>query len=125
MTVQLGATARDSGSCGGDLGPSGCQAHRVLDLIDGKWSVDVLLALKHGPVRHGQLRRAIGGVSQKMLTQTLRDLERARLVSREVRESTVTTVEYSLAPAGHSLLALLRQMHDWAVENISRPAYTT
>ncbi|MCP3804850.1 helix-turn-helix transcriptional regulator [Allokutzneria sp. A3M-2-11 16] len=87
----------------------------VLDLVRGKWSVEVLLALENGPARHGQLLRRVSGVSQKMLTQTLRELERARVVRREVGEEAVLSVEYSLTRTGESLLGLLRHVHEWAL----------
>lgn len=99
-----------------------CPAQRALDLIADKWTLLVLLALLGGPKRHGVLRRKIGGITQKMLTQTLRRLERDGLLRRTVYPTKSPQVEYCLTPLGESLrgpiLALSgwAEMHAWNIE---------
>ena len=73
-----------------------------------------LLSLKERPYRHGQLRRHLGSVSQRMLTRTLRNLESAGLIARRVTQSKAIAVEYSLTQLGKTLVAPLRGMCRWA-----------
>jgi len=83
-------------------------------LFIGKWSVKVLYSLKKKPYRHGELRRRLGTVSQRMLTRTLRNLESAGLISRKVTRSKSVAVEYSLTKQGRSFLAPLGGVCRWA-----------
>ncbi len=92
-----------------------CPTRQVVELIAGKWAILVVVALEPGAKRFGELRREVGGVSQKMLTQTLRGLERDGLVLRHVRPSSPVTVEYELTPLGRSLVPVLTGITDWAV----------
>ena len=94
---------------------SNCPVRDVLDKISGKWSTLMLLALADGPTRFGQLRRMLPDISQRMLTQTLRDLQRDGYVHREVFPTQPPSVEYSLTPLGRSLLEPLQQLVGWAV----------
>jgi DNA-binding HxlR family transcriptional regulator len=80
----------------------------------GRWTPKILFSLKGRPHRHGQLRRQLGGVSQRMLTKTLRNLESAGLVARRVTGSKTVAVEYSLTRLGKTLIAPLRSMCRWA-----------
>jgi DNA-binding HxlR family transcriptional regulator len=86
----------------------------VPTLSIGKWTVKVMYALGEGPHRNGQLRRRLGGVSQRMLTRTLRNLEAAGVVARQVTGSKVVAVEYSLTKLGPAFLTPLESMCDWA-----------
>jgi DNA-binding HxlR family transcriptional regulator len=86
----------------------------VRPIFIGRWTPKVLLALKQRPYRHGQLRRQLGGVSQRMLTRTLRNLESAGLVARRVTRSNRVAVEYSLTKLGRTLIAPLGGMCGWA-----------
>jgi DNA-binding HxlR family transcriptional regulator len=86
----------------------------VLARIGDKWAVLVVRLLGDGPVRFSELRRRIGGISQRMLTLTLRGLERDGLVSRTVHATVPPKVEYDLTPLGRSLLAPIRALGDWA-----------
>jgi DNA-binding HxlR family transcriptional regulator len=74
----------------------------------------VLTALTDGPRRYSDLTRIIAGVSQKMLTQTLRALERDGMVSRTITPAVPVRVEYELTPLGHSLLPVMRAVKEWA-----------
>jgi DNA-binding HxlR family transcriptional regulator len=86
----------------------GCASRRLFEAVSGKWSPLVVMALEDGgKKRHGELRRELRGVSQKMLIQTLRQLETNGLVEREVYPVVPPKVEYSLTPLGRSLQPLL------------------
>src|SRR5947209_7071409 len=93
-----------------------CPTRAVLATIADKWATLVIDLLGRGPQRFGALRRSIGGISQKMLTQTLRNLERDGLVARRVYPTTPPSVEYSLTPLGHTLSAPLGALRAWAEE---------
>ncbi len=92
----------------------GCGSQQVLELIANKWTALVIYALGRGTRRYSELQRQIGGVSQKMLTQTLRRLERDRLVERKVYPVVPPRVEYSLTPLGRTLIEPLRAICKWA-----------
>ncbi|MCR6479770.1 helix-turn-helix transcriptional regulator [Variovorax sp. ZS18.2.2] len=95
-----------------------CPTRQVLDCIADKWAALVVGLLLGGTRRFGELRREIQGVSQKMLTQTLRSLERDGIVRREVYATVPPKVEYSLTPLGESLAATLEELRLWAERNI-------
>ncbi len=81
----------------------------------GRWTPKILFSLKEKPYRHGELRRRLGGVSQRMLTRTLRNLESTGLVAKRVtRSNAVAVVEYSLTHFGSTIIAPLRGMCRWA-----------
>lgn len=94
-----------------------CPIREVLDRIGDKWSVLVVVLLGTGTHRFSELHRAIDGVSQRMLTVTLRGLERDGLVSRTVHASVPPRVEYALTELGHTLLGPLSAVSDWAIEH--------
>jgi DNA-binding HxlR family transcriptional regulator len=92
-----------------------CPSRRLLDTIGDKWASLVVVALGlQGPMRYTQLSHKISGVSQKMLTQTLRSLERDGLLTRTVTPSVPVRTDYELTPLGHSLLETLRHLKEWA-----------
>jgi DNA-binding HxlR family transcriptional regulator len=97
----------------GDVFDSQCPARTVLDHVMGKWAVLVLVALRAQPLRYSALRRAIGGVSEKMLAQTLRTLESDGFVHREVAPTTPPQVTYSLTDMGQEIAAHLAGLLDW------------
>ena len=92
-----------------------CPTRQILYRIAGKWTVLIVVALEPRAKRFGELRREVGGISQKMLTQTLRSLERDGLVLRRVKPSSPVTVEYELTQLGRSLVPVLVGLTDWAV----------
>ncbi|WP_350276608.1 helix-turn-helix domain-containing protein [Kribbella sp. HUAS MG21] len=91
-----------------------CQARVAADLLSGRWPMVVLLALAGGPARPGELRRQIGGISQKVLTETLRRLEHNGLVERHRYAEAPPRVEYSLTIAGTDLMVPIRALGEWA-----------
>lgn len=94
-----------------------CPSRDVLDLIGGKWAILLLCCLQQGPVRTGELKRRVGGISQKMLTQTLRDLQTNGMVERVSYHEVPPRVEYRLTPLGLSLSDVARAMEQWVVLN--------
>jgi DNA-binding HxlR family transcriptional regulator len=80
----------------------------------GRWTPKVLFSLKQRPHRHGELRRHLGSVSQRMLTRTLRNLESTGLIARRVTRAKAIAVEYSLTQLGKTIIAPLRGMCRWA-----------
>lgn len=89
----------------------------VLDLVADKWTMRVVYNLTEGPKYYGELLRSIGDISKKMLTQTLRALERNGFVMRTVNPTNPPTVQYELTALGRSLLKAIVVLCDWAKEN--------
>ncbi|MGY0234725.1 winged helix-turn-helix transcriptional regulator [Longispora urticae] len=123
METDCGATWHDSFL-------KACPSRQVLDMLADKWALLAICALTDGPMRFGELRRRLDGISQKVLTQTLRTLERDGLLHRRVYPTTPPKVEYSLADLGRSVLVLTAQLRTWAEENTdaveaARAAYDT
>ncbi|WP_156760056.1 winged helix-turn-helix transcriptional regulator [Microbacterium karelineae] len=96
----------------------GCPSALVFDRISNKWAGLTLSALTDGPRRYSELAREIAGASQKMLTQTLRNLERDGLVSRTVTASVPPRVDYALTPLGGSLRGVLARIKEWAEDHV-------
>ncbi|MET8805274.1 helix-turn-helix domain-containing protein [Streptomyces sp. NPDC004546] len=94
-----------------------CPVREVLDRVAGKWSVQILVAASHGPIRFTELERGIEGISRRMLTLTLRNLERDGLVTRTVHPTVPPKVEYELTPVAHELNDTLQRLTDWAERN--------
>ena len=90
-----------------------CPSQSILALIGSKWSMLILCTLRAGPKRTGDLRRRIAGVSAKMLTQTLRELERHGIVARQDFGEVPPRVEYRLSPLGRSLASLVVEIENW------------
>jgi len=97
-----------------------CPSQSILALIGSKWSMLLLCSLRAGPARTHALKRRLNGVSAKMLTQTLRELERHGIVSREDFGEVPPRVEYSLTPLGRSLAALVVSIEEWVTDNYGR-----
>lgn len=91
-----------------------CPSQQVLNLITSKWSVLVLYALRGGKLRYSELEHIVEGISQKMLTQTLRELERNGLVKRTVYPVVPPHTEYELTTLGTSLEAIVYELGGWA-----------
>ncbi len=95
-----------------------CGIRDILDRIGDTWSVLVTIQLRlHGPRRFGQLLRSVDGISQRMLTVTLRRLQRDGLIDRTVLDTSPPQVKYSLTEVGHSLTSILKELVDWAATN--------
>lgn len=90
-----------------------CPVEVTMDVIGGKWTPVVLAHLKEAPRRFSQLRRLIPDITDKMLTQRLRELEAAGIISRTVLGATPPHVEYDLTDDGRSLTPVLQALYDW------------
>ncbi|KJZ19782.1 winged helix-turn-helix transcriptional regulator [Loktanella sp. S4079] len=96
-----------------------CPVRVVLDHVAAKWTTLILLELCKGPQRFNAIGRALPDISKRMLTQSLRDLERDGMVNRRVFDTKPPSVEYSLTDMGRSFLVPLEQLIDWADDHIS------
>jgi DNA-binding HxlR family transcriptional regulator len=103
-----------------DVMRADCPARQILDGIADKWTVLVVLALAAGPLRFARLRSKVEGVSQKMLTQTLRGLERDGMVDRTAYPTVPVTVEYALTPLGRSLVDAVVGLRRWSHAHIDK-----
>ncbi|MEV0536982.1 helix-turn-helix domain-containing protein [Kitasatospora sp. NPDC050463] len=130
MATMTAAQRRSAERAGFDAYLAQCPARQLLDRIGDKWVSLLVNALADGPQRYSDLRRRLAGVSEKMLTQTLRALERDGLLTRTVTPSVPVRVDYALTPLGTGLLPLMRAIKAWAEENMpevlaARDAYDT
>ncbi len=96
-----------------------CEVETTLQVIGGRWKVLIIRELLLGVRRFGELQRALSGVSQKMLTQQLREMEQDGIVHREVYPEIPPKVEYSLTHLGESLQPILNAMHEWGAKRLS------
>lgn len=101
-----------------DVFAADCPTRQLLDRVADKWSVLVLITLGSEEMRFNALRRHINGISQKMLSQTLRTLERDGLIRREVVASTPVKVSYAITPLGAELIDAMQVMIDWAEQRM-------
>ncbi len=97
-----------------------CPTRQALDRIADRWTALIVGLLGVRTHRFGELQRGIEGISHKVLSQTLRSLERDGLVRREAKPTTPPTVEYSLTPLGNTLVAPLKAIRDWAEQHIEQ-----
>lgn len=95
-----------------------CPTRMVLDRLADKWALLVLDRLQDGPVRFNHLRRDISGLSQKILSQTLKRLERDGLIERTVHPTVPVSVDYALTPLGHTLTETVATFAHWAERNM-------
>ncbi len=102
---------------------AGCASREVLDLIADKWTVLIIHSIATETLRHNEIARALGDISQKVLTQGLRKLERNGIITRTVYPVVPPRVEYALTPLGRSLVGALRGLTSWAQGNF--PAVVT
>jgi DNA-binding HxlR family transcriptional regulator len=103
-----------------DVFDSHCPTRQVLDRIADKWTVLIIRRLADGTLRFAQLRRAVDGISQKVLTNTLRGLERDGIVTRRIYATVPPKVEYTLTGLGRSLCALVEGICDWSEAHIEQ-----
>ena len=118
MPTMTAAQRRASEKAEYDAFLAQCPSRQLLDRISDKWVTLVLCALEERPQRYSQLARTIAGVSQKMLTQTLRTLERDGMLTRSVTATVPVTVTYELTALGRSLLVVFAQLKAWAESNM-------
>ncbi|WDV54884.1 helix-turn-helix domain-containing protein [Streptomyces coeruleorubidus] len=97
-----------------------CGLDAAIAVMGGKWKGLILFSLDEGPLRFGELRRAVAGISERMLILQLREMENSGLVHREVHQQVPPKVEYSLTEFGHSLNAALAPLGEWGEENLER-----
>lgn len=95
-----------------------CPTRQILDRVGDKWAVLILILLRNQPLRFNQLRRTIEGISQKMLSQVLKSLERDGLLRRRAIATVPVTVEYSITPLGSTLAQAVDPLRDWAEQNL-------
>lgn len=110
----------DTNDCSLDLYDADCVTRLVLDRIGDRWTILIVGVLGKGTRRFSELRDAIGGITPKVLTQTLRALERDGLVTRTVYAEVPPRVEYALTDLGHELLAPIDLLCDWAGRHVDQ-----
>ncbi|NJK77077.1 MAG: helix-turn-helix transcriptional regulator [Oscillatoriales cyanobacterium RU_3_3] len=103
----------------GSVERANCPVERTLEVIGGRWEVLILRELFQGVKRFNELQRAVNGITQKMLTQQLREMESDGIVHREIYLQVPPKVEYSLTPLGKSLKPIIDSMHEWGVQHIN------
>ncbi|MGB3640079.1 MAG: helix-turn-helix domain-containing protein [Rivularia sp. (in: cyanobacteria)] len=96
-----------------------CEVETTLQIIGGRWKVLIIRELLLGIRRFGELQRALPGVTQKMLTQQLREMEQDGIVHRKVYAEIPPKVEYSLTSLGESLQPILKAMHEWGAKQLT------
>lgn len=106
-----------------------CPIRTILSKVTGKWQIVLILALEDGPLRFGALKRTIGDITQGVLTENLRGLERDGYLTRTVHPGPPVAVSYALTPIGQSLVDVLKPLVFWATDNMdtvkaSRKAHT-
>ena len=118
MPTMTAAQKREQEKVAFDAFLADCPSRVVLDRISDKWVTLVIASLADGSRRFSEVSRQLAGVSQKMLTQTLRTLERDGLVSRTVTASVPVRVDYELTSLGHSLLGPIQHLKAWAEDHV-------
>ena len=96
-----------------------CEVETTLQIIGGRWKVLIIRELLQGVRRFGELQRTLVGITQKMLTQQLREMEKDGIIHRKVYAEIPPKVEYSLTPLGESLQPILNAMHEWGAKHLS------
>ncbi len=120
MTTMPAAALRSEARHAYNANLAGCPGHMLLTILSDKWVTLVVAALGERPRRHSELARTVAGATQKMLTQTLRSLERDGLVERTVTADVPPHVSYRLTPLGEELLPLQRMIKIWAEEHVDQ-----
>jgi DNA-binding HxlR family transcriptional regulator len=96
-----------------------CPVEHTLKIIGGRWKVLILRELFKGVKRFGELHRALNAITQKMLTQQLREMEKDGVIQRKVYPQVPPKVEYSLTPLGKSLKSVLDAMQEWGIRHLN------
>jgi DNA-binding HxlR family transcriptional regulator len=116
VTLQVDHAAPETES-DADHSVDPCELVEVIDRVSGKWSIGILVATAQGPIRFTELERTVKGISRRMLTLTLRHLERDGLIERTVYPTVPPKVEYSLTPISRDLYSTLAALTEWADRN--------
>ena len=95
-----------------------CRVSEAMSVIGGKWKIPIIFNLSQGTHRFGELRKALGTVTQQMLSKQLKELEAYNLVNRKVYPEVPLRVEYSLTERGLSVLPVIHTIHNWATEEL-------
>ncbi|SKA34541.1 winged helix-turn-helix transcriptional regulator [Consotaella salsifontis] len=103
-----------------NIGASKCGLEIALAVVGGKWKPLILYHLRHGPQRFGDLRRLVGGISEKVLVQQLRDLQEADVVVRHDYQEVPPRVDYTVTPFGMTLVEALMPLCQWGTQNRTR-----
>ncbi|TDD89545.1 transcriptional regulator [Actinomadura darangshiensis] len=114
MVTMTAAQRREREKAAFDAYMDACPTHQLMGIIGNKWSTMVLMDLAHGARRYAEVSNALPGVSAKMLTQTLRSLERDGFVTRTVTPAVPVQVEYTLTLLGERIVPLITSMQEWA-----------
>ncbi|WP_028924076.1 winged helix-turn-helix transcriptional regulator [Pseudonocardia acaciae] len=120
MTTTSASQRRDQAKQAYDAFIAACPTRQLMESLNDKWVGLIFCALGEGDMRHSELGRRIAGVSSKMLTQTLRTLERDGLVTRTVTPTVPVRVDYALSPLGRDLLPRMVAIKDWAETHIEQ-----
>ena len=120
MTTKTAAERRAEAKIEYDAFAETCPTRQVIAMLGDKWTALLVIALTPGPRKHGELRTQIAGISQKMLTQTLRTMERDGLVTRTVTPSVPVRVDYELTELGRDLSPVISGLKSWAERNMTR-----
>ncbi|MFE6920096.1 winged helix-turn-helix transcriptional regulator [Nocardia sp. NPDC057663] len=120
MSTRTAAERRAEAGAAYNAYVAACPARGLLDRIGDKWVSLVINALADGPLRYSEVNQRLAGVSQKMLTQTLRNLERDGLLTRTVLPEVPVRVEYRLTPLGEDLLPVMRTIKSWAEQHMDQ-----
>ncbi|MFI0719501.1 winged helix-turn-helix transcriptional regulator [Streptomyces sp. NPDC021224] len=118
MPTRTAAERRAQARIAYDAFLAACPSRQLLERLSDKWTTLVVTALAEGPQRYAELARRIAGVSQKMLTQTLRALERDGLLTRTVTPEVPVRVDYELTAIGRDLLPVLAAVKEWSERNM-------
>jgi DNA-binding HxlR family transcriptional regulator len=118
MTTSTAGERRDARRAEHRVAVAACPTQQVLGRLGDKWVALVLTALREGPRRHAELARTLAGARQKVLTETLRGLERDGLVLRSVTAAVPVRVDYALTPLGRSLLGVVDVVTQWADQHV-------
>jgi DNA-binding HxlR family transcriptional regulator len=120
MATRTAAERRAEAKAAYDEFAEACPTRQVVAVLSDKWTALLIIALTPGPRRHSELRTQLAGISQKMLTQTLRTLERDGLVARRITPTVPVRVDYELTDLGRSLALLVAGVQNWADANMDR-----
>ena len=115
----------DKRKCPGHHSTGACQkrilpVQDALDVLNGKWKIQIIISLTFGKKRFKQIERDIPGITPKMLSKQLQDLEMNELIERTVMDTTPVTVEYELTPYGRTLKPLINELHKWGTKHRER-----